>query len=403
MVFAVNRRNFDLLVVSPEFGYGGVGIHTFKIVNFLLEQGFRVNVHTTGKSKKKTSLYHPALRIERINVSLPGFDKFSPLFELWSSIHARFEKPRLIIRPLPPFYFNIPYVSNAQVPEIVIVHDTFASLISAQDFLGRGELKGKLLSSRLGKALQKSEKTILERANIIVAVSEYTKKKLTDVYGLNEKKVHVIYNPIDTRVFRRKTPDEITSEIGNKLKIFKGRNLLAVSVLRPEIVKNPKLLFDTVAELHRRRVHSIKFVVVGINKNSEYIKKYMQKSDCDDILFLGPVDNNLLPDVYSLSDFLIVTSASENLPTILLEAMACGTVPVCTNVGGIPEVVRDHENGFLVYSKTKDEFVGLLMKLFKDKHDELSIVSQNAVKSVSSKFENNLIKKSYLDLVNGLT
>jgi len=144
----VNRRNSDLLVVSPEFGYGGVGIHTSKIVKFLLEQGFRVNVHTTGKSKKKTSFNHPALRIERIGVPLPGFDKFSPLFELWSSIHTRFEKPRLIIRPLPPFYLNIPYVSNAEVPEIVIVHDTFFSLISAQDFLGRGELKGKLLSSQ---------------------------------------------------------------------------------------------------------------------------------------------------------------------------------------------------------------------------------------------------------------
>jgi len=396
----MSTRNPDILVVSPEFGYGGIGINTSKIVNFLLGQGLRVHVHTTSKSKKIENLFNSNLQVKRITKSVPGFDKFSPFFDLVSSIHVRREKPSLIIRTLPPFYLHIPYISNVEIPELVIVHDTFADLTNVHDFLEGGELKGKLLSSWLGVALMRSERMILQKAKKIVTVSEYTKKKLRVCYGIPEEKIRVIYNPIDTSVFRRKMPGEITSEIGNKIKIFKGESLLAVSVLRPEIVKNPRLLFDVITDLHHKKAHSLKFVVVGVDKDNKYVRNYVQKVRCGDLLFLGYVDNNLLPDIYSLADFLVVTSVSENLPTVLPEAMACGTIPISTNVGGIPEVIEDHENGFLVYSKEKEEFVQMLHELMDNNQYKLNIISKKAEKTARAKFDSKIIKKKYVDTVN---
>jgi len=393
--------NRDILVVSPEFGYGGVGINTLKIVNFLLGQGFRVHVHTTSKSKNLTKLFNANLQLKRVTKSLSGFDKFNPFFDLLSSIHVKWEKPSLIIRTLPPFYLRIPYISNVKIPELVIVHDTFADLIGVHYSLGDEEFKVKLLSSWLGAALLKSEKTILQKAKKIVAISEYTKKKLTVCYGIPEEKIHVIYNPIDISIFKRRMPKEITSEIGNKIKIFKSESLLAVSVLRPEIVKNPRLLFDVITDLHHKSRLSLKFVIVGVNKNIKYIRNYVQKVKCSDLLFLGNVDNNLLPDIFSLADFLVITSVSENLPTILPEAMACGTIPISTNVGGIPEVIKDRENGFLVYSKKKEEFTKMFHKLTNNEY-ELNTISKNAEKIAREKFDSEIIKKKYMDIVNSI-
>lgn len=394
--------NRDILVVSPEFGYGGVGINTLKIVNFLLGQGFRVNIHTTSKSEKITKLFNVNLQLIRVTKTILGFDKFNPFFDLLSSIHLRRGKPSLIIRTLPTFYLHIPYISNVRIPELVIVHDTFADLIGVHDSLGNEEFKVKLLSSWLGTALLRSEKTILQKAEKIVAVSEYTKKKLIVCYGIPEEKIHVIYNPIDIGLFKRRMPEEIKSEIGNKVKLFKNESLLAVSVLRPEIVKNPRLLFDVITDLHHKSALSLKFVIVGVNKNIKYIRNYVQKVKCSDLLFLGHVDNNLLPDIYSLADFLVITSVSENLPTILPEAMACGTIPISTNVGGIPEVIKDHENGFLVYSNKKEEFTQVFHKLVNNMY-ELNIISKNAEKIAREKFDSKIIKKKYVDIVNNTT
>jgi glycosyltransferase involved in cell wall biosynthesis len=393
--------NRNILVISPEFGYGGVGINTLKIVNFLLGQGFRVHVHTTAKSKKITKLFNANLQIKRVTKTIFGFDKFSPFLDLLSSIHVRQEKPSLIIRTLPLFYLHIPYISNVKIPELVIVHDTFADLIGVNYSQGDKEFKVKLLSSWLGTALLRSEKAILQKAKKIVAVSEYTKKKLIVCYGISEEKIHVIYNPIDTGLFKRRMPEEIKSEIGKKIKIFKNKSLLAVSVLRPEIVKNPRLLFDLITDLHRNSALSLKFVIVGVNTNIKHIRNYVERAKSSDLLFLGHVDNNILPDIYSLADFLVITSVSENLPTILPEAMACGTIPISTNVGGIPEVIKDRENGFLVYSKKKEEFTEVFHKLANNGY-KLNIISKNAEKIAREKFDSEIIKKKYLAVLTNI-
>jgi len=55
-----------------------------------------------------------------------------------------------------------------------------------------------------------------------------------------------------------------------------------------------------------------------------------------------------LPAYYSAADILILASSREGWPNVLLEAMACGTPVVATNLGGIPEVVAAPEAGRLV-------------------------------------------------------
>jgi N-acetyl-alpha-D-glucosaminyl L-malate synthase BshA len=66
----------------------------------------------------------------------------------------------------------------------------------------------------------------------------------------------------------------------------------------------------------------------------------------DDVLFIGQVPN--IADYLSVADLLLITSETESFGLAALEALACEVPVIATRVGGLPEVVRDGENGYLV-------------------------------------------------------
>ena len=70
-----------------------------------------------------------------------------------------------------------------------------------------------------------------------------------------------------------------------------------------------------------------------------------QASDLDNVEFVGRVDN--VGDYYSAMDIFAFPSREEALGSAMLEAMSCGLPVIGSDVGGIPEVVRPGENGFL--------------------------------------------------------
>ena len=73
---------------------------------------------------------------------------------------------------------------------------------------------------------------------------------------------------------------------------------------------------------------------------------------CEKIHFLG-LKNNVADYLYCSNAFCL-TSIFEGLPISLLEAMACGVIPICTNIGGVPDVVQDGRNGYLSDVTDKD-------------------------------------------------
>ena len=71
----------------------------------------------------------------------------------------------------------------------------------------------------------------------------------------------------------------------------------------------------------------------------------MQERANPKIKFLG--EKNNVNDYLLCSDAFCLSSIYEGLPISLLEALSCGITPICTPVGGVPDVIKDGENGYL--------------------------------------------------------
>jgi len=108
-----------------------------------------------------------------------------------------------------------------------------------------------------------------------------------------------------------------------------------------------KALEDTLAAL--ARVPRVALLVLGDGPERAALERRAAQLDLSDrVRFLGAGTRDDVMVLFRAVDAALLTSAWENLPHTLLEALAAGTPVIATAVGGIPEVVRDGENGLLV-------------------------------------------------------
>src|SRR5699024_7027845 len=119
----------------------------------------------------------------------------------------------------------------------------------------------------------------------------------------------------------------------------------------------------------------------------------------EDILFLGKQKN--ISDLLAISDLKLLMSEKESFGLVLLEAMSCGVPCIGTNVGGIPEVIRDGETGFLVDVQDTKTAAKLAVELLMDEEKEEQFRT-NALQHVQEHFHSDKIVKQYEDLYENL-
>lgn len=190
------------------------------------------------------------------------------------------------------------------------------------------------------------EKTALEMADAIIAVSQGTKADIERLYDVDPARVHVIYNGIDLEEYRKV---ESTAALKRH-----GIN-----------DKKPYLLF--VGRITRQKgiihlVRAIPFIDAGLQivlcagaPDTPAIAEEMKiavkeaKAKHSDVIWIEEmVDKATAIELYSHAAVFCCPSIYEPFGIINLEAMACETPVVASSVGGIKEVVVDGETGFLV-------------------------------------------------------
>lgn len=179
----------------------------------------------------------------------------------------------------------------------------------------------------------------IEKSDVVTAVSNSLAQETMDLIAPN-KDIETIYNFIDEREYTKKDPGNLKELLGIKPH---EKVVIHVSNFRkvkhvPDIVESFKLIHKDVPS---------KLLLVGDGPEKHPIMKSIKGTSIEnDVLFLGKQES--LSELYAIADLMLLLSEKESFGLVLLEAMACGVPCIGTNVGGIPEVIINGENGYIV-------------------------------------------------------
>ena len=173
-------------------------------------------------------------------------------------------------------------------------------------------------------------------ADAIAAVSQALKDALVAL-GASPDKIRVLRNGVDLVKFQEGDREAARRHIGvNEI------TLLSVGNLVP--LKGHDLAIRALALLDNASL-----IIVGDGPEAGKLHSLAETlAVAHRVRFLGRLPHDELPELYGAADVLLLLSSSEGWPNVLLEAMACGTPVVATDVGGTREVVATSANGAIV-------------------------------------------------------
>ncbi len=179
----------------------------------------------------------------------------------------------------------------------------------------------------------------IERSDAVTAVSTFLRDETYHAFGCDGCAIEVIPNFVNPAEYFP-TDD---AACRTSLAPAETKVLMHISNFRP--VKRVTDVVRVFAEV-RRRMPAVLVMVGDGPERPEAEAAGQRLGVAGDVRFLGKV--NAVADLLRAADLFLLPSASESFGLSALEAMACGVPVVGTNVGGLPEVVTDGENGALL-------------------------------------------------------
>lgn len=246
-----------------------------------------------------------------------------------------------------------------------------------------GEMKNRVARSedeREGEYRINGERQVLRRANRIVVATLAELTQLRFLYHADDKKLVTIPPGVDVSHFYPIPSDEAKMYVG-----LKPEDRMVLFVGRIEPLKGVDTLIQAMCCLQlkdkRRPVH---LAIIGGEPSAsrEQMTAEMVRLQklCDElamgqtVVFLGLRDQDKLPYYYSAAEVLVMPSHYESFGMVALEAMACGTPVIASEVGGLAYLVRDGETGFTIPDQEPEKLCEKISWLLNDKalHESMS-------------------------------
>jgi D-inositol-3-phosphate glycosyltransferase len=218
------------------------------------------------------------------------------------------------------------------------------------------------------------EKQILREADRIFAATPAEMAQIQWLYESDVSKIKIIPPGVDLSRFYPISVDEAKEVIG-----IPPCDQVILYVGRIEPLKGIDTLIEAIAYMRRNgnfEEQAFCLAVIGgepdlsrevLDSEMVRLKQLCHEYGLDDLVtFLGKRDQDTLPYYYSAAEAVVLPSHYESFGMVALEAMACGTPVVASQVGGLAYLVRDGETGFTVPSSDVAALADRLTKLIKD-------------------------------------
>ena len=335
-----------VLLISPTSGgIGGIAQHVDGLSQFLTVAGHKVDVISSANTF--------TIPIKRLK---------NPSFMLSSFLKTKFKKGNDIAHA--HHIVGALSMKNFSCKKILSIHGVYSKNIA--------QLYGKTTAN----ISKKYEKMALNLVDAITVNSKEGYNYYTEM-GFN---VVQIPNAIDLNLIPKKSTKQFENQI-----IFAGR-------LSKE--KGIEILLEAATQLP----DNYNLLIAGSGPLEEKVRNLADKKT--NVHYLGYQSKQNLLSLIQGSDLLIQPSLEEGISSTLLEAMACGTCILASNIEGISELVENNKSGLLVEPNNSDELLNKILDLLPKKEKRLRMANEGL--EIVKKYDWKRVGKLYLNFYESL-
>jgi len=235
----------------------------------------------------------------------------------------------------------------------------------------------------------------LANSEAVIGVSKAAVESLRREMVWPLKKTTVIYNGIDTSIFKPDT--DLRKTVRKKYSIDgETRLILMLGVLHKQ--KGIQFGFLAFKKIQEKVPHA-KLMVVGWGPHLEWLKQLSEELGiADDVIFCGKIPNKELPGYYNACDlFINPTVRVEGLSIVTVEAMSCGKPIIISRIGGTQSTIDDDVSGYFVEPKDVDSIAVQATRILSDK-TLAETFGRNARLKVEKQFSQEKMAGDYLQI-----
>lgn len=224
----------------------------------------------------------------------------------------------------------------------------------------------------------------INQSDGVTAVSGYLRDETYMRFEI-DKKIEVIPNFVDLERFKRTTKEHYRKAV-----VQDGEKIIThVSNFRK--VKRVSDVAEVFAKVLASGIKA-KLLFVGDGPERPIVEQLCRElGTCEHVRFLGKQDN--VEDILSLSDIFMMPSASETFGLAALEAMSCGVPVISSDVGGLPELNRDGETGYVCKLGDVDAMADRAMAILSN--DNLLDRMRLSARKQAEQFEQDVVVAQY--------
>ena len=365
------RRHSILHVSHNYFVAGGSDRYFFELGRLLEEHGHRVVPFCAADSRNDSTRFAEYFP-KSVNTNRPGL---ADAMRFVYSNSARSSLKRLLAdEPVTLAHLHIYYgkltgsilrpLKEVDIPIVQTLHD-YKLLCPVHSFISGDEICEACQGRNFWRAIPKRcnrqsvARTVLsvtesyvskwlgarEMIDHFIGVCDFLSQKMIQ-YGLPKDKITTIHNFIDAK---RYTP---VDEPGKYLLYFG----------RLERTKGIYTLLDAMSA-----VPQVECVIAGDGRERAGVERAIQERNLSNVRFVGFISGSALHDLIRGSACTVIPSeAYENCPMSVLESLALARPVIGTDIGGIPELINDGVDGFIVRPGDIDSLGAALEKIFRD-------------------------------------
>ncbi len=224
----------------------------------------------------------------------------------------------------------------------------------------------------------------IEQSDGVTAVSRFLKEKTITNYSC-DKDIKVIPNFVDTDLYKPQVNGEFKKHIADE------NEKLLVHTSNFRVVKRVTDTIKIFEKIHDK-IPS-KLILVGDGPDRSECERLCRQKGLDDkVKFLGKQD--ALVEILTSSDIFLIPSQSESFGLAALEAMACGLPVISSSVGGLPELIRHNESGFIAEIGDIDRMAKYTLELLSNER-KYKMFSDNARSRAVNVFDKSQVVPMY--------